>query len=118
MQKTPDTIETARLILRPFTLDDIAPSYEMNLDARISKYTGDGGIVSLEETERRIKGDVLGDYAKYGYGRWAVELKCEKKFIGFAGLKYLDDLDEVDLGYRLLHDYGAKALLQKQHLPV
>jgi RimJ/RimL family protein N-acetyltransferase len=110
MQKTPDTIETDRLILRPFTLDDIPPAYEMNLDARISEYTGDGGIVSLEETERRIKEDVHGDYAKYGYGRWAVELKSEKKFIGFAGLKYLDDLDEVDLGYRLLYDYWGKGI--------
>ena len=25
-----------------------------------------------------------------------------RNFIGFAGLKYLDDLDEVDLGYRLI----------------
>lgn len=110
MLKVSQTIETERLILRPFTLDDIAPSYEMNLDARVNKYTGDGGIVSMTEIERRIKENVLGDYAKHGYGRWVVELKEERKFIGFAGLKYLEDLNEVDLGYRLMYDYWGKGI--------
>ncbi|MFT5820809.1 MAG: ribosomal-protein-alanine N-acetyltransferase [Crocinitomix sp.] len=110
MPKEAITIETERLILRPFILDDIAPSNEMNLDARVSKFTGDGGIVGEAEIERRIKENVMGDYAKYGYGRWAVELKGGKKFIGFAGLKFMADLNEVDLGYRLLFDYWGKGL--------
>ncbi|MFK7972445.1 MAG: GNAT family N-acetyltransferase [Bacteroidia bacterium] len=101
-------IETERLIIRPFTLDDIEAAYIMNLDAAVSKLTGDGGVVSRAETARRIKEDVLGDYQKYGYGRLAVELKSEQKFIGFAGLKYLDDLDEVDLGYRFMKAYWGK----------
>ena len=101
-------IETERLILRPHTIEDILPAYEMNLDTEVSKYTGDGGVVSLSEIERRIKEDVMGDYAKYGFGRFAVELKSKNKFIGFAGLKYLEDLDEVDLGYRLMSEYWGK----------
>ena len=101
-------IETERLILRPHTLEDIVPSYHMNLDADVSKYTGDGGVVSLLEIERRIKKDVMGDYTKHGFGRFAVELKSEKKFIGFAGLKYLEDLKEVDLGYRLIKAYWGR----------
>lgn len=110
MQNIPPKIETERLILRPFTMDDIAPSYEMNLDKRVSNFTGDGGIVSIEEIERRITEDVLGDYGKHGYGRWAVEFKEESKFIGFAGLKYLEDMNEVDLGYRLMYDYWGKGI--------
>lgn len=103
-------IETERLILRPFTLEDIEASYQMNLDAEVSKYTGDGGVVSKEEVERRIKENVLGDYKKHGYGRLAVELKGESKFIGFAGLKYLEDLKEVDLGYRFMKQYWGKGI--------
>jgi ribosomal-protein-alanine N-acetyltransferase len=110
MTKKAITIETDRLILRPFTLADVDASYEMNLDARVSKYTGDGGVVSYEETKRRITEHSMADYAKYGYGRWAVELKSEGKFIGFAGLKFLDDMNEVDLGYRLMYDYWGKGI--------
>ncbi|NNF36741.1 MAG: GNAT family N-acetyltransferase [Saprospiraceae bacterium] len=87
---------------------DIGPAHAMNLDPEVSKYTGDGGVVSMEETERRIIEDVLGDYKKYGYGRLAVVLKSEKKFIGFTGLKYLDDMDEVDLGYRFISKYWGQ----------
>ena len=106
----PPIIETKRLIIRPFTIDDIDPSFEMNLDAEVSKYTADGGAVSREEIERRIVQDVFGDYKKYGYGRMAVELKSERTFIGFAGLKYLEDLKDVDLGYRLMRKYWGKGI--------
>ena len=103
-------IETERLLIRPFKMEDIEPSYTMNLDAAVNKFTGDGGIVSKKEIERRIVENVFGDYEKYGFGRLAVEIKGENKFIGFAGLKYLDDLDEVDLGYRFMQAYWGKGI--------
>ncbi len=103
-------IETERLLIRPFNMDDIEPAYAMNLDAEVSKYTGDGGVVSRKEMERRITEDVLGDYKKHGFGRLAVELKGENKFIGFTGLKYLEDMNEVDLGYRFLKKYWGKGI--------
>jgi len=103
-------IETERLIIRPFTMADLEATYAMNLDPEISKYTGDGGVVSKAEIERRIAENILGDYEKYGFGRLAVELKGEAKFIGFTGLKYLDDLNEVDLGFRFLKEYWGKGI--------
>ena len=103
-------IETDRLILRPFTIDDIIPAYELNLDPEVTRYTGDGGVVSFEEMERRIKEDVIGDYKKRGFGRFAVDDKETQEFIGFAGLKYLDDMSEVDLGYRFKKSYWGKGI--------
>jgi len=52
----------------------------------------------------------IADYQKYGYGRWACVLKASGEVIGFAGLKHLPDLQEVDLGYRLLPDYWGQGL--------
>ena len=103
-------IETERLLIRPFTMEDIEPSYAMNLDEEVSRYTADGGVVSKKEIERRIVENVFGDYKKYGFGRLAVELKRENKFIGFTGLKYLEDMDEVDLGYRFMKEYWGKGI--------
>ena len=103
-------IETSRLILRPFTMSDVDSAYEMNLDEHVSAYTGDGGVVSLDETRRRIMEDVLGDYQKHGFGRLAAEIKGKSTFIGFAGLKYLEDLDEVDLGYRFMTRYWGQGI--------
>ena len=103
-------IETERLLIRPFKMEDIEPSYMMNLDADVSRYTGDGGIVSKKEIKRRVVENVFGDYEKYGFGWLAVELKGENKFIGFTGLKYLEDMDEVDLGYRFMKEYWGKGI--------
>lgn len=103
-------IETERLLIRPFKLEDVEPSYAMNLDPDVSRYTGDGGVVSKEEVERRIVENVFGDYEKHGFGRLAVEVKGENKFIGFTGLKYLEDMNEVDLGYRFMKAYWGKGI--------
>lgn len=78
-------LETDRLLIRPFELRDIEPSYALNLDAEVSKYTGDGGVVSKAEIERRIQEDVFGDYAKYGFGRLAVELNRRESLLGSLG---------------------------------
>ena len=110
-------IETERLIIRPFTMDDIEPSYLMNLDPEVSRYTGDGGVVSREEMERRIVEDVMGDYAKHGYGRLAVEWKANGQFIGFSGLKYLEDMDEVDLGFRYMKAYWGMGIATEAGRP-
>jgi RimJ/RimL family protein N-acetyltransferase len=104
------TLQTERLIIRPFTPDDIEPSYQMNLNAEVSRYTGDGGILSHDELERRIKEDLLGDYQKHGFGRMAVGLKGGQDFIGFVGLKYLEDMDEVDIGFRFMSQYWGKGI--------
>jgi len=103
-------IETERLLIRPFTMDDLELSYKMNLDPIVTQYTGDGGVVSKEEMERRIVEDVLGDYKKHGFGRLAVELKDEGSFIGFTGLKYLPEHDEVELGYRFMRKYWGQGI--------
>jgi len=99
---------TSRLIIRPFTIDDIDIAHAMNLDEAVSQYTGDGGVVSYDETARRIKEDVLTDYEKYGYGRMAVCLKSTKEFIGFCGIKYLSDIDKVDIGYRFFSKFWGR----------
>ena len=47
---------------------------------------------------------------KYGYGRWACVDKASGEVIGFAGLKYLEELQGTDLGYRLLPSYWGRGL--------
>jgi RimJ/RimL family protein N-acetyltransferase len=78
-------------------------------DPDVTRYTGDGGK-TLEEARRGLEERVFQDYRHYGYGRWAAVYKPTGKVIGFAGLKYLDDVGEVDLGYRFFKEYWGRGL--------
>lgn len=103
-------IETERLLVRKFVLDDVEDAYKMNLDPDVSRYTADGGVQDKESIFKRIHDNVLGDYKKYGYGRWAVIFKPTNVFIGFSGPKYLEELKEIDLGFRFVRSYWGQGI--------
>lgn len=104
-------IETERIILREFVESDFEAVFEFNSNPDVQKYTGDVILESKEQAKRTIKNVWFEDYKKYGYGRWAVVYKEDDRVIGFAGLKYLPELNETDLGYRILPEYWGKGLM-------
>ena len=64
--------------------------------------------MSLDDAHRVLREAPLSDYEAYGYGRLACIEKASGTLIGFCGLKYLEEMEEVDLGYRFLPDYWGK----------
>lgn len=109
--------ETERLILREFVEDDAGAFLRLNSDPLVTRYTGDKPPASLEEARTILRDYPIADYGKYGFGRWAVILKSTGELIGFSGLKYLDDLKEVDVGYRLLSAYWGIGLATESARP-
>lgn len=97
-------IETERLLLREITLDDKEALFKLHSDPAVQKYTGEPVVESIEEIEKAIR-TRIDDYGKYGFGRWATFLKNGMQFVGWAGLAYLPEFDEIDLGYRFLPEY-------------
>ena len=106
-------IESERLLLRQFSLNDIEAVYQFNSNVELHRYTGDEIINSRQHAEQIIKDIWLKDYTNYGYGRWALIYKPENKIIGFAGLKYLAEIGETDIGYRILPQYWGKGLVSE-----
>jgi RimJ/RimL family protein N-acetyltransferase len=102
-------LETVRLVLREFVPDDLDVFFRLVSDPDVTRYTGDRGH-SREEVRAGMEERVFGAYRKYGYGRWATVLKSEERVIGFAGLKFLEDVGEVDLGYRFFKEYWGQGL--------
>lgn len=100
--------ETDRLILREMTVDDASDVFAFNSNADVMRFTGEPPFESLDQARERITN--YPDFETVGYGRWGCELKGDGRLIGFCGLKYLDDLDEVDLGYRFLPEFWGRGL--------
>jgi ribosomal-protein-alanine N-acetyltransferase len=101
-------MDTERLILRPFTLDDAEAWLPLISLPEIIRYTGDTPASSVDEARELLRTRPLRDYAVHGYGRMAVIEKASRRLVGFSGLKYLEDLGEVDIGYRFLPDCWGK----------
>lgn len=103
-------MQTERLLLRHFTVDDAKAYWPLVSDPAILKFTGESPVQSLEEVQQILLNRPILDYATYGFGRMACIDMSNNQLIGFCGFKYLPELDEVDIGYRFLQTYWGKGL--------
>lgn len=117
--------QTPRLLLRQFTEADAPLLLALNSDPEIVKYVHEPAL-ETEEQAKKILIDIILPQYKNNLGRWAIHTKGNMEFIGWCGLKYLSERDEIDLGYRLMKrawgkgyateaaqhtlDYGFKSL--------
>ncbi|MBI3518632.1 MAG: GNAT family N-acetyltransferase, partial [Bacteroidetes bacterium] len=100
-------IETPRLLLREKVVEDAPFFFDLNSDPLVTKYTGDPPFENVQEAENIVR-YVINQYQKNGYGRWAVIEKDTGELLGWCGLKYHDDTQETDIGYRFMQKYWGK----------
>lgn len=99
-------LETERTKIRELTTRDAKDFYELNLDAEVLKYTGDVPFKNLDYARKFLED--YDQYEKYGVGRMAVIDKTDDKFLGWCGLKYSQNLDEYDIGFRFFRKHWNK----------
>ncbi len=100
--------ETERLTHRAMTPDDAQALFAFGGNAEVMRMTGEPPLESVEAARKAIES--YADFDQVGYGRWACVLKSTGQIIGFNGLKYLADLDLVDVGYRFLPQYWGQGI--------
>jgi RimJ/RimL family protein N-acetyltransferase len=103
-------IDTGRLILRRFTLDDLHAFHQLVSRPEIIRYAQSTPLASLEEAREFMKAAPFHDYATYGYGRFACVWKESGAVIGFSGLKYVPEISDTELGYRFFPEFWGIGL--------
>ncbi len=99
-------ITTPRLVLRQFTIADAPLILALNSAPGVLQYIHEPAVKSIEAAEEVLQNIILPQY-KNNLGRWAVHTKFNNGFIGWCGLKWLQQTDEIDLGYRFApHHWG------------
>jgi RimJ/RimL family protein N-acetyltransferase len=111
-------LETERLWMRRFTLDDAEDFLRLNSDPEVVRYVGREPLTSIEQAREMLQSAPLRDYRLYGFGRLACIEKQSGKLIGFAGLKFVEEIDEVDIGYRFLPQYWGCGLATESSIAV
>jgi len=105
-----EILETSRLILRAWTLEDAPKLFEICSDAKVMKYLGTGKpYETVEQAD-----DFLHWAVKYqeenGFCRWAVLKKETKEIVGSCGFARPHGTEEIELGYLLARKFWGKGL--------
>ena len=96
-------VDTARLILRPWSEEHLGALVVLNADPEVARYLGGRPFDPAESaalSERLVE-----HWEQHGYGLWAVVEKRSGETLGFAGLShpvFVPELaEEVEVGWRL-----------------
>ena len=103
-------IETERLRLRAWTDADLDAFYRLGTDPDAIRYAQREPFASREHALEVLHDAPLRDYAERGFGRFACEWKTTGEVIGFSGLKFLPEFNDVELGYRFLPAWWGQGL--------
>jgi len=95
-------VETERLCLRMFTPDDLNALALLYGDPDVMKYIATGEPASREETEYHL-GRLINYWQEHDFGRWAVTLKADGRFIGYCGLALYEGRHELMYGLSKQH---------------
>ena len=102
--KTP-TLETERLILRPFNLDDTVAVFEgWESDPDVAKYMFWTSHNDIEKTKEWIAFE-MGQIEKEDWYRFALVQKETNELIGTALIYYEDEVQCWEIGYNLGKKY-------------
>lgn len=101
-------LETERLRLRPFTLDDTKFIIELVNTPGWLEYIGDRNIKTDEQAKEYLSNGPLKSYELNGYGLSLVEMKGDSTPIGMCGIIKRDLLENPDIGFAFLPQYFGK----------
>ena len=101
--------ETQRLRLRPFVHQDAVPLHKILAVDGVLRYYPNSDPPDLERVERLVARQ-LEHWEEHGYGWWAVDDKANTELIGWSGLQYLPETDEIEIGYLLARPYWGQGL--------
>ncbi len=98
-------LETPRLLFRAFELSDADAMFAMDSNPNVHTYLWQNPSVHIDETIKLIE-MVQNQYVNNKIGRFATILKETNEFIGWTGIKFVND--HVENGNTNFYDYGYR----------
>lgn len=103
-------IETRRLIIREFKINDLDELFIVMSDPEVMRYSVSGPR-SRKNTEEFIKASIDA-YQRHSLAQHAVVLKQSQSLIGCSGFftPMVNNIQEIELSYRLARNYWGQGL--------
>ena len=109
------SLETERLILRKFTMDDVTDVYNNWLsDPDVAMYMQWDAHTDVKQTHDWVAGYYVANYDKHNFYRWAIALKVDNNAIGSVGFNIEKEYDSVaDVSYALCKRFWNKGIMSE-----
>jgi RimJ/RimL family protein N-acetyltransferase len=98
-------LETERLILRGWRLEDFEPLAAIHSDPETMTFVG--GVQERNDAWRSLA-SLAGHWALRGYGKWAVERKSDGALLGRVGMINPEGWPGLEIGWTLGKQYWSK----------
>jgi RimJ/RimL family protein N-acetyltransferase len=106
-------LETERLVVRHFRAEDLDALSAVAADPEVMRYVGDGRPITREQARVWIERS-LANYARHGFGSFAVALKeDEGGLVGYCGLVNLSADGEAEIVYGFAEPYWGRGLARE-----
>ena len=101
-------LETERLRLRRFTIDDAKFILTLLNEPSFLQYIGDKKVRDLDGARQYILNSPVASYERHGFGLMLVELNESHTPIGMCGLLKREELSNPDIGFAFLPEFWGK----------
>ena len=105
------SLQTGNLVLRPLQAADAPALHRIYQSDGVLRYFPNSNPPPLAKVERFIAGQQA-HWAKFGYGNWGIMIRDVDEppgeVAGWAGLQYLPELEEAEVGFLLDRPFWGK----------
>jgi ribosomal-protein-alanine N-acetyltransferase len=106
------TVETERVLLRPFEPQDAKGLFEMDSNPKVHLYLGNKPIKDFEKA-KEVVARIIEQHKKNGIARWTAIEKSTGNYMGWSGIKLYQKeccghINFYEIGYRFKPEYWNK----------
>jgi [ribosomal protein S5]-alanine N-acetyltransferase len=98
--------ETERLVIRPYTMDDMDDFFRLNGDEEVMRYIRPAQ--TLTQAKEFLQKIITAYTEKPGIGRWSMLTKGNEQFVGSFAIIPVEGSDKLQIGYALLKENWGK----------
>ncbi len=99
--------------MRPLQYNDLDLIANIWADPEVTRFLPTRGVPIPREKAAKSLNSFIKHWQNYNYGIWAIVDDLSSQTVGYSGLRYLDELNEVELLYGLAKSYWNKGIATK-----
>ena len=104
-------IKIGGIVMRSLQLSDLDPLTRIWSDPEVTRFLPSRGNPIPQENVKQSLQSFIEHWQQRNYGIWAIVDRDSSQMVGYCGLRYLEELGEVELLYGLAKAYWGKGII-------